>query len=237
MGAEILGQDRFDYVDGSELVGLDGGMSWDAAWTSAVASAETTIQDAALQVGTGSELTDDPNLISRKFGYYSGDTLFFSVKLSAMQNYNSGDFFILWLDTGNTSTSHNTINVGFDLSGNVMARINNGEGNNITYGPVVEGAEYTLVIKLTKSVSGSANNYDSMCFWVNPLPEDSETPDGSLTLDTGRHGFSWVGVRSVNTEPQDVLNIDNLVLGTEWDDVFTNVGFMFQLILAIQRWL
>lgn len=218
--ASILGLDNFDYTNGSELTGLDGGIGWAAGytWESAVASTETTIQGSALQVGTGSALSNNPNLISRRFGYYTVDTLFYSVKLTATQGYGN-DFFLVWLDSGNTSTSHNTISTGFDLSGNVMARMNTDSGNTMTYGSVVQGTEYTLVVGLSKSVSGSANTYDSMRFWVNPSSGDMGTPTGTLNVDTGRKGFSWIGVRNVNNESSDVFTLDNITVGTEWIDV------------------
>ena len=216
--ATILGLDNFDYTNGSELTGLNGGTGWELAWTSAVSSAETTIQGSALQAGTGTALSNSPNLISRRFGYYTVDTLFYSVKLTATQGYGN-DFFLVWLDSGNTSTSHNTISAGFDLSGNVIARANTDTGNTMTYGSVVQGTEYTLVVGVSKSVSGSANTYDSMSFWVNPSSGDLSNPVGTLNVDTGRKGFSWIGVRNVNNESSDVFTLDNVTIGTEWTDV------------------
>lgn len=224
--AEVLGSDDFDYADGTELTGLSGGTGWEDgySWTSAVDSAETFMTNSTLQFGTGAALTDDPNLISRRFGYYTDPDLYFKATLTATQGYDSGDFFVLWLDTGNTSTSHSGVNMGFDISGNVIARINSTAGNSMTYGSVVEGVEYTLLIKLSKSVAGSANNYDSMSFWVNPTSADLGSPLQTLNVDTGKRGFSWIGVRSVNTEDNNVFVMDDVAVTLTWDALALPAG-------------
>lgn len=107
----------------------------------------------------------------------------------------------------------------FDINGNVMARMNGAEGNSIIYGPAVEGTEYILVIRLSKSVAGSQENYDRLKFWVNPSGDDQNAPEGILEMDTRKRGFSWVGIRNVNTEKNDVFSVDDITLATSWADV------------------
>lgn len=215
--ATVIVSDDFNYSNGTPLNGLNGGTGWSSSWTVSAGSASTTIQNSQLQVGNGAAISNGDNLIFRSFSAYNGDTLYATVTLDAAAGFETGDFFMMWLDTAATGNHANVPNMGFDSAGNVVGRLSS--SRSVNGGAVTQGTSYNLVISLSKSTPGASSNYDTLSVWKDPAFGDLGTPLGTVTLDIGRSSISTIGFRSVNNEAGNIYLVDNLILGTTWADV------------------
>ena len=220
--ATVIVADNFDaYTAGSSLNDLNGGNgAWTSAWsTTGFQNIVTSGEGNMLQVGTGTKFSGGDNATYRSFEGYSGNTLFASVTLTATAGYDTddaNDFFTFWLDNAASGNHGNVPNTGFDSDGNVVGRISS--SYSIDGGPVVQGTTYTLVIEVSKS-GANGSNYDTIRFWMNPSYGDLGTPVGTVTHDINRSELSMLGLRIINNEQDNVYQVDNIVVGTEWADV------------------
>jgi hypothetical protein len=224
--AVIIATDNFNsYTAGTSLSGGTGGSGWNGTgWvTSSLGGATVMVESnggsnaAEFTVGTESSLI---NFAYRQLSSsYSGDVVFVSYTLEMGQTP-SADFFTLWVDnTSSTSNSHatNRLNTGLlNTTDDLFGRLN---ATTVVNGPsVVSGDTYQLVVQYSKSVSGAAQLYNTMSFWVNPTNGDLGTPIGTITAST-LSSFEYIGFRGALNESGDTYWVDNITVATTWGDV------------------
>lgn len=163
---------------------------------------------------------------------YSGDTLFVRFRIlypsASLDSPPEGDgeFFVLWLDAtegGDGSTHSGGIpNLGIHVkdgtANHFMVRFSSGPGFE-NHGPTVIGDQEALVIgKLSKSASGADHPYDQLSLWVNPHPDDHDSPQATITTPRGKvKSVGWVGFSTGGkTETSDRIRVHDLALATDW---------------------
>lgn len=229
---DVIVSDNFEsYSVGSELNAMSGGSGWNSEWTvagNAGQRAATTIQNSGssrvVQVGNGTTFgTNSNNMIVRSFEPYSGDEFFVSLDIVAAAGYENSDLFMFWTDNNTTGTHTNggIPTAGFSSDAEVVGRIGGSTANIVKGGPVMQGTEYRLVIRVWKSNPGSGNNYDSLQFWIDPTDGDLSGPvNGKTAAVAGSISeISAIGFRSNSNEPDNTYQFDNVVVGTKWSDV------------------
>jgi hypothetical protein len=141
------------------------------------------------------------------------------------------EFVVLWLDRldGSDRAVHNAgvPNIGVHIADkgpmqgrNVfMVRI----GASRTAWSQVElerGRSYTVVGRLSKSKKGERADYDRFDLWVDPQPQDLQSPAASIRGGDSINFVRWVGFATgLKTEADDRIYIDDLALSRDWNDV------------------
>ena len=153
------------------------------------------------------------------FGSRSDDELYFSFLFNPNEN-----FFLVGLTEGSISGG------GVNPAGgaarfnqeNSRGRLFDSSSNNSEFGDIASGSNILYVGKISKSVSGAGENYDTMSFMVNPdsLVEgggsNTWTNIGS-TFDTGLSSLDTFYFRGPNETGDH--GIDMLRVGTTFGDV------------------
>lgn len=224
--AAIIATDNFNsYTAGSNLAGGTGGTGWNATgWvTSGTGGATVTVESNggsnAAEFTTGST-ANIPNFAYRQLAApYTGDLVYVSFTLELGQTP-SEDFFTLWVDnTSDGSNNHSdTLNTGLlNSTDDLFARPNS--PTPIINGPAAASGEtYQLVVRYSKSVSGAAQPYNTVSFWVNPTDGDFGSPIGTASSSTNS-SLSYIGFRGAANESGNTYWVDNVTLATEWNDV------------------
>lgn len=233
--AATVAYEGFEYGSGSELDTQSGGTGWTGSWTAA--TAVTGIASTSFGSGDHLLLDGDGNNYNeaavRQLGTTLGDdedgfyaSMLFQYEGGTIDN---NDFAFVWFNNAATFS-----NLGFGLKGNqatstasnpdLMARTAlttevYQENLNDDGSPT----PYWLVIHVYKSVSGAANPFDRVDFWVNPAFGDSGTPEGTSSGTSGLTSLSYVGVRLANFDADDNVRLDNLTLASTWADLFPDL--------------
>ncbi|MDP0496254.1 MAG: hypothetical protein Q7Q73_08595 [Verrucomicrobiota bacterium JB024] len=206
--ASIIAEDTFDTYPDGPLAGQDGGDGWGGAWGSG-----------NLQVSSG-HLIDSPTNInsysqSRVFSEATttGSTMYFSmyVNITSPEGDNT---YVTRLSFGSSADPD-----GFGFFGIVNGEYRVDVGGYTNAGSYTLGETVLLVCKLEFDVSGTD---DRLTLWVNP-----DTTEAGSTSTVSRTAASSTGATSIEAIEFDyanmdgVLVIDDLRIGTTWDDVVT----------------
>ncbi|MDA0242812.1 MAG: hypothetical protein OT477_05310 [Chloroflexi bacterium] len=234
-----IADDTFDYPTG-ELNTQNGGTGWGGAWTANTGVTElldSTAIPMSYSVPSGGNVVDGERIlrvsgnndaaIQRALSASQTGTVYISFLLRLNGAINNNDFVAIWFNTnqgpnigikGNRAT--NT-----DAEPDIFVRpFNNATPPLGAYAPtnLVVGQTYFVVGRLSKDGA----NYDRYQLWVNPAFGDSATPQAELTgTGTGTTAnFTLVGLRSVNLDAGDSIDISGIHIGTTWDDVVPGPG-------------
>lgn len=229
---EILASDNFEYGDGSDLSGAEGGSGkWVGSWRlsrgSLTAAENFTIQASqgsgasllAKGAGSGKRL-----YILRSFEDYTGEKIFVRFKIEAQELPDEASSFYFFFQAGELFTTAYRLSMGIK-EGTLMARYYPDKGGTRKGPPAEIGKTYVLVGEFSKSTGG---DFDTVKFWVDPGPNDYFSNAGEVALPTG----SAAGepgrkrIQSVNTlgfaleggQPGSV-RIRDLVIATDWSEV------------------
>ena len=218
--ASLIATDDFNYSLGS-LNGANGGSGWAGAWT---ATSGATIVDPALDLSGNRALSvtaNNDNLAWRTLASsYSGDVYVSMLMQVGSGTVTSNDFVSLWFDTV-TSGAHTTrpqIGIKADINGtnDIFARSAGSSGAFAPDSNVLTGQTFLVVGKLSKVSSTTYNQFD---LWFNPSASDLANPDASFSGNSGLTALTTLGLRSANLDGGDSVLIDNLRLGSAWNDV------------------
>jgi len=91
-------------------------------------------------------------------------------------------------------------------------------GSWVSGSDLTSGDSIFVVAELSKSVSGSAELYDTFELWVNPSAGAFGAPSASYTGSGEISSFSWVGFRSEGLT-DDVFSFDDLVIASSLSDI------------------
>jgi len=146
------------------------------------------------------------------------DEVYFSF-LARYQGLDETDFFALWFDNNRgEGMSHSTCpNAGIRF-GDYFARMQVHQES--VLGNPEDNAVFFLVGRLLKNEQGE---YHAMELWLNPELGSEEPPLPDVRANTekpARQAYSVIGLRmGKDTEPDDRLYLDRLVIGKTFHDV------------------
>lgn len=162
------------------------------------------------------------NRLQSKLEQPLSDDFYFSL-LGRYTGLDDDDFFSLWFDDrvdqqSGEGLSHSTQpNAGIRF-GEYFARVDMGRVD--YHGHPKDQATFFLIGQLRKD---TRDRFSEIRLWVNPTSKTLGHPDASVPFNEGNSLslFSYIGVRmGKNTELQDKLLLDRIVLGSTLADVF-----------------
>jgi hypothetical protein len=225
--ASLIAEDSFNYSLG-ELVGQSGGTGWSAGWTGA--TAQSDVVEPSTPLGNGGNRAaalggNNNNALSRSLsGAVNADSVFVSFLFRPTAAFSNNDFISLWLDNSASGDHTGAPNLGLkaDQGGtgtsDFMSRLS--LGYEAYFGTSTPNSTYQIVGQLMKSVSGTGNRYDRFRLWINPTIGDANTWDAQASIVSGGiTSFDRVGFRTANLSGVEIAHIDELRLGTSFDDV------------------
>lgn len=238
--AAPLATESFTYDVGAGLGGQNGGTGWAGAWVDTAPGSADQIVDPNPNLnhsvnGGGSVLGGDRAL--RHSG--NSDTAAYRELSSAVASADVYVSFLLRFDGGITTDDFAAFWLAPSANGNHVDRPNIGikanlgpGGSDIFARLYLGGEEYdsvqlaigeTYLVVGHLSMTAGASHYNVFDLWVNPDFGDASSPDASAadSADTSNNitSFTYVGLRSVNLGPSDVVLFDELRIGTTWADV------------------
>lgn len=236
--AGVVAQDDFNYTTNSRLNGADGGTGWTSAWVvnsnqvSRAVIRSTSTDPLTFKVpGNGtisggtksmkyrgvSESDNFPDLAHRAFIQQSGQELFASFLLrsdSTVANAEPEDIVEFWLNNANTgigvSGTGQTAGTGF------FAVI--GSNRSFISGPTfLRGESNLVVMRIAKNDDSST--FNEVDIWVNPGVTEANSPQATVTGQTGISTLSLAGLKQVGLDVNDAFWFDRLTIGTTFADV------------------
>jgi len=233
----LFAYDGFSYAIG-DLDGQNGGVGWVAAWsasgtTDQVVLPATPMQypipagpiidggNRALQIGANANPVATRNLGQ----VWSPNDVFASMLLRWDAGVpGSDDFFVVRFGGTGGPQFGIKVNQGA-LSEDFIIRMGESGRPEDYAGQIAAATTYFLVVHLGKGADGTyPNDYDQFDIWINPAYGDSASPVETLigTTATAVGSFSFIDFRSANFDGDDRLLIDELRIGTTWDEVLNN---------------
>jgi WD40 repeat protein len=236
--------DSFDtYTPATALAGQNGGSGWSAAWgtpegnvanvvdTSVVGELNfsptggATISGGSRAVdfsGTAAAFAATRQLASAQTGTFYVRCL---LKWNA-GTYSTGNSFYLLLNSSGTSDTANGFNFGYRANADVGSVYFVRHGTSTPPGggyaalTAANAANtHCLVAKVEKTSGG---NYNSVKVWFDPsVTSETDLPNGNIALatDLGIASISYVNVRMAANDADDVIRMDEVVIGAAWSDV------------------
>ncbi len=228
--------DGFSYPTG-DLNGQAGGTGWANPWAATSVNEQVRQPTPPLQYAIpGGGLVDggdralaitgntDPSLATRSLDdAFSGNDVYISFLLRwAAGTVGQNDFVAIYFgsSTGPSIGVKGNMDTGTPSNPDFFVRTTS---NNAYFGNITDDSTYFIVGHLLKNGSGNYNQYE---LWVNPDYGDVGSPNVVSTIaDSGLSSFSFLGIRSLNLDSGEVVYIDELRLGTTWDEVM-NTSFV-----------
>ncbi len=244
LARSAIAVDSFDtYTVGAALAGQNGGSGWSAAWGTPGGNTANLADTSASGVlnftpagggaisggiravdfsGTASAYAATRQLSSAQTGTFYVRCL---VKWNAGA-FSSGNSFYLLLNGSGTSDTANGFNFGYRANGDVGTNYFVRHGTSTPAGggyaaltPASAASTHCLVAKVEKTSGG---NYDSVKVWLDPgVTSETDSPNGNIAVatDLGIATISYVNVRLAANDADDVIRMDEVVLGTSWSDI------------------
>ena len=243
-GRSAIAVDSFDtYTAGIALAGQNGGSGWSAAWGTPegnTANVVDTSASGALSftpagggiISGGVRAVDFSGTIAAYAAtrqLSSAQTGTFYVRCLLKWNgggFSSGNSFYLLLNSSGTSDTANGFNFGYRANGDVGTNYFVRHGTSSPAGggyaaltPAGATITHCLVAKVEKTSGG---NYNSVKVWFDPgVTSETDSPNGNISVatDLGIAAISYVNVRMAANDADDVIRMDEIVLGATWSDV------------------
>jgi len=124
--------------------------------------------------------------------------------------------------SGTATDTANSLNFGIRLTNTFVGRFGTGAPNGTSSvgitGSTAPGDTHYLVMRL----NWDGAKYSSMDFWLDPGYTSLGTPSGTCvttTLNITAINYVFFRVTDFTVTPQDVATVDEVKLGTTWDDV------------------
>ncbi len=134
----------------------------------------------------------------------------------------SGEFFVLWLDreegSDGSTHSNNVPNLGIhvkDDQNRFMIRYNS---SGQRFGPPLQGdRDYLILGRLWKSRPGPQERFDQLDLWVDPKPDEENSPDVSLQNNRTISEVGWIGFSTgAKTEIEDQIDVWDIRVADSW---------------------
>jgi hypothetical protein len=232
--AQILATEDFEsYPHGSQLTGQNGGSGFNDAWSvNAAREDDVTIVDASLSYSNGSVVSDggsralefafDPaegsevtdGIILRALETALTETVYMSLLFRDTVNADFATDFVQWGFSDGTTNPQASI---IRRNGTLQARSTTAPNNSADSGIASEvGLTRMLVLKAEKTTGG---NYDRISLFFDPDSElEPAAPAAVASVDSGLASFPNFLARSAFHGQGDTFQIDNIVIGSTWED-------------------
>lgn len=237
--------DTFDtYTAGVALAGLNGGSGWSAAWGTPGGNTanvvDTSVSGAlsftpagggAISGGTRAvDFSGTAAAYAATRQLSSAQTGTFYVRYMLKWNggvFSSGNSFYMVLNGSGTSDTAYGFNFGYRANGDVGTNyfVRHGTSTPASGGyaaltPASAANTHCLVAKVKKTSGG---NYNSVKVWLDPgVTSETDLPNGNIALtntDLGIASISYANVRMAANDADDVIRMDEVVIGASWSDV------------------
>lgn len=220
----------FNALTTGELNGQTGSNSISGSWAAVESisevvdlSSDMVVTNAAGETFTGSgkalEITGNNNsaILGNLSTSVTSDFYVSMIVRMSAGDIGINDFATVWFGEG-THIGSPAIGLKTNVGPNgtdIMGRIS---GNQEVYAStdLRIGTSYLLVAKISKA---SSTTYNQLEFWLNPPSLSEPTPIGVSTGTIAFEDFDSLGIRSVNLDSDDIVQFDNIRIGTEWSDV------------------
>lgn len=229
--ASIIGVDDFESYSTGGLDGLNGGSGWSGGWTAVdsvleVANPIDPLEGDRSLLFTGSDNSAASRQLSETFGDDAGEDEFYVSMLFRLDAGTPIDnmFAVLWVDNVPSGSHTDAPNVGLKMneggggSDDLVARLSLQDEmlfvEDIGSPPT---STYMLVARFYKDTGAEFSNME---FWVNSTDESSPDAVGEYQGNgTLIESFNYVGFRTANVDNGAEILVDNIILGTTFDDV------------------
>ncbi len=223
--AALLASDDFNsYGAGLDLSGENGGTGWSSNWTAE--SGNVTSQTGVIPGSDVSmRITDNGSsdgIAKRSFASQNG-TVYVGFQIRTSDLY-SNEFFQIYLNDGvGDNTKGGSVGIRNELGNPAFARVaGSGTTTNLTGSDIDDTNVHQVVLKLSKTGTGHATNYDFAEVFLDLATEDTGaaiTNYGSQLGDSTVSSLNTVAFRTHQFDlNSDIVYIDNLRLATTYAD-------------------
>ena len=230
--AELFLVEHFDYPVGSDL---DGQVAGKGAWVTDGGGyqvlnddglgddATSSLQYTGLKDSQGGRLIHDGDcdyiLTTPITG--EGNSLYLSMLLKPTEM--STSYFVMFATPDSVNGSLGRLR-GEDSGGQQQLGVSlRGSSRSEWSDKTVALGETVLVVMKLTMAPGSDN--DTVELWVNPEVGQPETPADAISMvDPGNDVNSGTGIHGFRTRDRGVQELDEIRLGTTWDDVIGSLG-------------
>ena len=237
--AAVVATEDFEDKALATLEGQGGGSGFSGTWSVGGTDSRVTVVNSSLSYSNGAVGSSGGNQ-ALQFQWEANETITDGIMSRALSSSLSGTVYLslLFTDTVNNEafsigSPDDFVQWGFDdagggnpnatilrRNGELQARSNTAAGNSVGSGAVsVLNQTRMLVFKATQS----GGNYNSISLFVDPSSLTEPAADATSTFDSGIAFFSHFVARSAFHELNDTFLIDNIRVGTTWEDVVTAI--------------
>lgn len=225
--AVLIATDTFEsYTAGNTLDGQSGGSGWTSAWNinagdvNDVTAESNVIPGRGLSLQTDTTTGNNSNLIQRSFPSQTGTV--YAAFLLQTENVDQGDFLQFYFNNQTGASDTAAVSGGLRNQGSggnnfYFARVDGTSNNDNTSFTHSNDQETLVVMRFINSPAHGAD-YDESAIFIDQLTEG--TPDGEVTgVDSNTPALSSFHVRAFSFEGDELVFIDNLSIGTTYDEV------------------
>lgn len=237
--ASVVATEDFEDKSLATLEGQGGGSGFSGTWSVGGLDSRVTVVNSSLSYTNGAvgssggsqalqfqweaDETITDGIMSRALGSSLSGTVYMSLLFRDTVNNDafsigSPDDFVQWgFDNAGGGNPNATV---LRRNGELQARSNTSSANSVGSGDVsVLNQTRMLVFKATRG----GGNYNSISLFVDPSSLTETAADATSTSDSGISSFSHFVGRSAFHELNDTFLIDNIRVGTTWEDVVTAI--------------
>jgi len=230
--SQIIASDNFEGYTLGAINGQGGGAvnGWAGNWDPSIANPRADVVGGALEVQLTAGAT---SAIAARRQLLTPLAQTFYVGYDVRYKSDPGQTFTDWAGANNTFTFHLGTNasattvLNFGLRGNGTAGSDEFIIRYATGAPVLGATTGGQLVADTTYYMVAQVNWDGLAFtsasmWLNPSSTDNvDTPLGDAFLDFAdfANPITHIFFREAVLDPDDILQADNLILGTTWGDV------------------
>jgi hypothetical protein len=220
----MIAGEEFNYAAGG-LNGQNGGTGWGGAWTANLGPANLAVVDPAVDLsGDRALLFSGANHNDAAFrplaSAYSGNELFLSFEFRVIGGtLADNDFLALWLNSlggPNMGIKADEGGTPGPLKNDVFVRTTGVAGSFVQPSILANNTTHQLVARVSKN---NSTHYNKIEGWLDPLLADFGSPEATFNGDSNMTSITQVGFRTANLDPDDKVLVDQLRIGTTWNDV------------------
>lgn len=236
--ASVIATEDFEDKSLATLEGQGGGSGFSGTWSVGGTDSRVMVVNSALSYSNGA-VGSSGGSQALQFLWEANETATDGIMSRALNSPANGTVYmsLLFRDTVNNDTftlggPNDFVQWGFDnagggnpnatilrRNGELQARSNTSAGNSAGSGDLsILNQTRMLVFKATRG----GGNYNAISLFVDPSSlTEPGAADATSNTDSGISSFSHFVARSAFHEQNDAFLIDNIRIGTTWEDVVT----------------
>lgn len=233
--ASLLATADFEDLTLGTLEGQGGGSGFAGTWSVGDVDSRVTVISSSLSYSNGDVVSSGGGR-ALQFQWEANENITDGIMSRPLSASQSGAIYmsLLFRETANNEpfsigSPNDFVQWGFDDAGggnpNATVLRRNGElqarSNTTTANSVGSGLVSVLDVTrmLVFRATNTGGNYNSISLFVDPSSLSEPAPDATSAFDSGIPTFSHFVARSAFHELGDTFVIDNIRIGTTWEDV------------------